>query len=106
MAQKVGKTGTGRKALVRFFRRFLDETLYEFDVPDLPDRDAYESFEAWNTDCLSHFERLETRMAAVIARYEAILDGRDPDDAAGVPMGVVIKGPWGLNKRQHRKPLG
>ena len=95
MAQKVGKTGTGRKALVRFFRRFLDETLYEFDVPDLPDRDAYETFEVWNTECLSHFERLETRMAAIIARYEAILDGRDPDDATPVPVGVVIKGPWG-----------
>ena len=67
MAQKVGKTGTGRKALVRFFRWFLDETLYEFDVPDLPDRDA----------------------------YETILDGRDPGDATDVPMGVVIKGPWG-----------
>jgi hypothetical protein len=95
MAQKVGKTGTGRRALVRFFRRFLDETLYEFDVPDLPDRDAYETFEVWNTECLSHFERLETRMATIIARYEAILDGRDPDDATPVPMGVVIKGPWG-----------
>jgi hypothetical protein len=95
MAQKVGKTGTGRRALVRFFRRFLDETLYQFDVPDLPDRDAYETFEAWNTECLSHFERLETRMATIIARYEAILDGRDPEDATPVPMGVVIKGPWG-----------
>ena len=95
MAHKVGKTGTGRRALVRFFRRFLDETLYEFDVPDLPDRDTYESFEAWNADCLAHFNRLETRMTAIIARYEAILDGRDPDDSASVPMGVVIKGPWG-----------
>jgi len=95
MAQKVGKTGTGRRALVRFFRRFLDETLYEFDVPDLPDRDAYESFDAWNRECLAHFERLETRMAAIIARYEAILDGRDPEDGTNVPKGVVIKGPWG-----------
>lgn len=99
MAQKVGKTGTGRRALVRFFRRFLDETLYEFDVPDLPDRDAYESFDAWNRECLSHFERLETRMAAIIARYEAILDGRDPEDGTSVPQDVVIKGPWGRISR-------
>ena len=95
MAQKVGKTGTGRRALVRFFRRFLDEALYEFDVPDLPNRDAYESFDAWNRECLSHFNRLETRMTAIIARYEAILDGRDPEDGTNVPQGVVIKGPWG-----------
>lgn len=95
MAQKVGKTGTGRRALVRFFRRFLDETLHEFDVPDLPDRDVYESFEAWNSDCLAHFNRLETRMTAIIARYEAILDGRDPEEGTNVPQGVVIKGPWG-----------
>ncbi|MFN5823062.1 MAG: hypothetical protein ACK44T_03445, partial [Sphingomonadales bacterium] len=88
MAQKVGKTGTGRRALVRFFRRFLDEALYEFDVPDLPNRDAYESFDAWNRECLSHFNRLETRMTAIIARYEAILDGRDPEDGTNVPQGV------------------
>lgn len=30
MAQKVGKTGTGKRALMRFIKRFLDETLYEF----------------------------------------------------------------------------
>lgn len=95
MAQKVGKTGTGRKALLRFFRRFLDETLYEFEVPDLPDRDTYDRFEDWSADCLAHFERLDKRMSAIIARYEAILDGRDPNDVTELPMGVVIKGPWG-----------
>lgn len=106
MAQKVGKTGTGRRALVRFFRRFLDETLYEFDVPDLPDRDTYESFEAWNSDCLAHFERLETCMTAIIARYEAILDGRDPKDGTSAPQGVVIKGPWGVRKAQGSEIIG
>jgi len=94
MAQKVGKTGNGKRALVRFLRRFLDETLYEFEIPDLPDRKTYANFDAWNADCLVHFDRLETRMSAIIARYEAILDGRDPSDALPTPMGLVIQGPW------------
>ena len=94
MAQKVGKAGTGRKALLRFLSRFLEEALYEFEVPDLPDRSAYQSAEEWNTDCLAHFTRLEARMTAIIARHEAILDGRDPEDVEPLPTGVVIKGPW------------
>lgn len=94
MAQKVGKTGTGRRALLRFLSRFLDETLHEFEIPDLPDRNAYISFEEWNADCLAHFERLEIRMSAIIARYEAIMDGREPQDVLPAPTGLVIKGPW------------
>lgn len=95
MAQKVGKTGTGRRALLRFLGRFLEETLHEFEIPDLPDRNAYISFEEWNADCLAHFERLEMRMSAIMARYEAIMDGREPQDIKPVPTGIVIKGPWG-----------
>lgn len=34
-------------------------------------------------------------MTAIIARYKAILDGRDPEERKSVPQGVVIKGPWG-----------
>lgn len=94
MAQKVGKTGAGRRALLRFLSRFLEETLHEFEIPDLPDRNAYISFEDWNADCLAHFDRLEMRMSAIIARYEAILDGREPQDVKPVPTGIVIKGPW------------
>lgn len=95
MAQKVGKTGTGRRALMRFLSRFLEETLHEFEIPDLPDRNAYVSFEEWNADCLAHFEQLEWRMSAIIARYEAILDGREPEEVKPLPTGIVIKGPWG-----------
>ena len=40
MAQKIGKTGTGKRAFMRFIKRFLDETVYELQVPDLPDRQA------------------------------------------------------------------
>jgi hypothetical protein len=94
MAQKVGKTGTGKRALMRFIKRFLDETLYEFEVPDLPDRQAYDSFDAWNDTCLAHFNDLNKRMSKIIARYEAILDGREPEDERPVPKGVLIKGPW------------
>lgn len=86
--------GTGRRALLRFLSRFLDETLHEFEIPDLPDRNAYISFEEWNADCLAHFERLEIRMSAIIARYEAIMDGREPQDVLPAPTGLVIKGPW------------
>lgn len=95
MAQKVGKTGTGRRALLRFLSRFLEETLHEFEIPDLPDRNAYISFEDWNAACLAHFERVEMRLTAITARYEAILDGREPHDVLPAPTGIVIKGPWG-----------
>lgn len=94
MAQKVGKTGTGKRALMRFIKRFLDETLYEFEVPDLPDREAYQNFEGWNDACLRHFDDLNKRMSKIIARYEAILDGRDPEHELPIPKGIVIKGPW------------
>lgn len=95
MAQKVGKTGTGRRALLRFLSRFLEETLHEFEIPDLPDRNAYISFEDWSAACLAHFERVEMRLTEIIARYEAILDGREPHDVLPAPTGIVIKGPWG-----------
>jgi len=94
MAQKIGKTGTGKRALMRFIKRFLDETLYEFEVPDLPDRQAYHSFDAWNDTCLAHFDDLNTRLSKIIARYEAILDGRDPEDERPIPKDVIIVGPW------------
>ena len=94
MAQQVGKAGTGRKALVRFLKRFLQETLHEFEVPNLPDRQAYDSFEAWNDDCLAHFDDLTARMSKIIARYEAILDGREPKDVRPAAQGLVIRGPW------------
>lgn len=84
-----------RRALLRFLSRFLEETLHEFEIPDLPDRNDYISFQEWNADCLAHFERLEMRMTAIIARYEAILDGREPHDVLPAPTGIVIKGPWG-----------
>lgn len=63
-------------------------------MPDLPDRQAYASFDAWNADCLEHFEELNARMSKIIGRYEAILDGREPEDERPVPKGIVIKGPW------------
>ena len=56
--------------------------------------ESYLAFDDWNADCLAHFDRLELRMTAIIARYEAILDGREPQDVKPVPTGIVIKGPW------------
>lgn len=103
MAQKVGKTGTGRRALVRFVKSFLDETLYELDVPDLPVRDEYSSFEAWNEDCLSMFRKIETDLSTVIYRYAAIMDGQDAVTGSPPPpakTGTVIKGPWGRGKKR------
>lgn len=94
ITQKVGRTGTGRRALLRFLSRFLEETLHEFQIPDLPERSAYTSFEDWNAARLAHFERVEMRLTAITARYEAILDGREPDDVLPAPTGKVIKGPW------------
>lgn len=100
MAQRVGKSGIGKRALVRFIKRFLDEVLYEFDVPDLPVRADYASFEEWNTACFAMFTDMDERLSRLLARYEAILDGRSPDAVQEAPTGVVIKGPWG-----RRKPM-
>ncbi len=94
MAQKVGKSGTGKQALMRFLKRFLGETLYEFEVPDLPNREAYLHFDEWNDACLEHFDRLNKRMSRIVARYETILDGREPQDDQLVPKHALIKGPW------------
>lgn len=52
-------------------------------------------FRRVDADCLAHFERLDARMTAIIARYELILDGRDQEDVNPLLAGVVIKGPWG-----------
>ncbi|TNC49306.1 hypothetical protein FHG66_11240 [Rubellimicrobium rubrum] len=98
MAQKVGKSGTGRRALIRFIKRFLQEILYEFHIPDLPLQADYASFDDWNRACRAMFAEVDERLFELLSRYEAILDGRDPEETQAAPAGIVIKGPWGRGK--------
>lgn len=79
---------------MRFLKRFLDKTLYEFEVPGLPDRNAYRSLQEWNSACLEQFEDLDKRMSKIIKRFEAILDGREAKDDTLSTAAPVIKGPW------------
>ena len=99
MAKRVSKTGTGRRGLVQFIKRFLEESLYELDVPDLPVREHFQSFEDWNRACLAMFEKVETDLAAIIERYASILGGEEPaTPSPPSKKGRLIKGPWGKTK--------
>ncbi|NAZ36155.1 hypothetical protein [Rubellimicrobium sp. CFH 75288] len=90
MAQRAGCSGRGKVALRRVLRRFLCETFDCFERPALW-RDV-EGMEAMHAAFLAHAEAIAADMDAVAARYETILDGRDP--AAPPPTGIVVIGPW------------
>lgn len=94
MAQKLGLPGEGKQALVNVIKRFLQEALYEVEIPDLPDRSAFEDSDAWSSACLQHFNHLRTLIGEVVERYEAVLDGRDPLGRTEGLAGSLIQGPW------------
>lgn len=104
MAQRVGRAGTGRRALMRFVKRFLDESLYELNVPDLPDRSGYQTFDDWNAACLAMFRQVDVDLAAIVYRYATILDGQEPNTPDLPPgIGIVIKGPWTRDREKQPK---
>ena len=95
MAAQLGIGCTGRAAVFELLRRFLHEANHDIAMGELPARAAYGDFDAWNADALAVFDHFHTQWEQLARRYEAILDGRQPDTRPPAPprrSAVVI--PW------------
>jgi hypothetical protein len=100
MAQQLKLPGTGKKALKNVLAVFLEETLYGVEFPPCPNlanyADSADGHAAWH----KHFADIDAKFDAIVERYEAILDGRDPrspECSANVRSNIlpnVIEGPW------------
>lgn len=91
MAQRLKRPGTGKVALKNVLAAFLEEALYGVDFPPLPDLSGYPDSAAWHAACQQHFAIIDAKFEAIVGRYEAVLDGREPDGAAAAD--VEINGP-------------
>lgn len=101
MAAALGLPGTGKIALKNVIEAYLHEALYDFDFPDLPDQADFGSFNDWNNACLKHFEAVQHSFGKIVAKYEAILNGRQPELE---PVSArIIKGPWVRNFLWRKK---
>ena len=95
MAARLGLRGRGKTALRHLLERFLEQTLDELPVEDLPSMADYPDFEGWNAVCRDIFQRADEAYGAIARRYEAILDGREPElPPPPPPSGRLITGPW------------
>lgn len=101
MAQRLKLPGAGKTALKNVLAAFLEETLYGVEFPPLPNLSDYPDSAIWNAACMQHFADIDAKFDAIISRYEAILDGREP---GGVKQERnVIKGPW-ISQAKHESP--
>lgn len=91
MGAMSGTGGAGKAGLVLTLKQFL-EVMLAVDHP-IPKGGDYPTMEAWNVDAMAAFAADEADRAVIIARYEAILDGR-PDAKVVTPPPEVIVGPW------------
>ncbi len=78
MAVALGLPRGGRRGVFEVLRRFLHEANHQLAMDDLPPREAYGDFAAWNADALAVFDRFHTAWEQLARRYEAVLDGRPP----------------------------
>lgn len=86
-----GTGGTGKAGLVLTLKKFLEEML-AVDHP-FPEHSNYPSMAAWNEDAMAVFAADDADRAALIARYEAILDGR-AESTGPANSCDIITGPW------------
>jgi prevent-host-death family protein len=93
MAHKLGLGGKGKTALRYVLKKFLQESLYDWKVPDWPLKEDFPDFESYNAETLRYHERLDREFGLIIDRWEAILDGRDPNQPKK-KSAEIIKGPW------------
>jgi prevent-host-death family protein len=95
MAARLGLRGRGKTALRHLLERFLEETLAELPLEEIPPMADYPDFESWNAICRGIFERADEAFGVIARRYEAILDGREPErPPPSPPSGRLITGPW------------
>lgn len=92
MAQALNLPGAGKIALKNVLAAFLEEALYGVEFPPLPNISDYPDSATWNAACTRHFDSINAKFDAIYRRYEAILDGRDPD--GDNETADVIMGPW------------
>ena len=76
MAEALGLPGGGKHALLQVLSNFLHEVTCDIAMDDLPPREAYPDFDAWNVAALAVFDRFHADWEQVARRYEALLDGR------------------------------
>lgn len=93
MAQRLGLGGQGKTALRYVLQKFLQESLYDWQIPDWPQQEDFPDFASYNAETLRYHERLDREFGQIINRWEAILDGRDPNHPAK-KSAEIIKGPW------------
>lgn len=77
MAQRLGLPGTGKTAIKNVLAAFLQETLYGVEFPSVPILNDYRDSVHWNAACVQHFADIDAKFDAIVARFEAILDGRE-----------------------------
>jgi prevent-host-death family protein len=92
MAHRLGLGGQGKTALRHVLQKFLQESLYDWEVPDWPRQEDFPDFESYNAETLRYHERVGREFRQIIDRWEAILDGRDPTESG--KSAEIIKGPW------------
>jgi hypothetical protein len=94
MAQGLGLGGQGKTALRYVLQKLLQESLHLHDwkVPDWPKQEDFPGFDSYNAETLRYHERLGREFRQIIDRWEAILDGRDPNEPG--KSAEIIKGPW------------
>lgn len=90
-----GSGGKGKTGLVLTLQKFLTETL-AVDNP-LPDRADHPTLDAWHEAAMAAFEADRNDVAALCARYSAILGGSCPEPEQ--PPTSVVTGPWLLAPR-------
>ena len=91
MGQMSGAGGSGKQALVKTLKQFIDEALAlsEFEILPL---DQCGSLEAQFHHMMASWKREEQQVQLLVDKYAAILNGDAPPRVT--PDGIVIRGPW------------
>jgi hypothetical protein len=91
MGQMSGAGGSGKQALVKTLKQFIDEALETWDFP-IPSLAESGSLEAQFNQVSFSWERQEEQVQVLVDKYAAVLNGDAPPRVT--PDGIVIRGPW------------
>lgn len=101
MTRACGESGTGKVGLRKVLLQFLDD-FNAIDVPELPVRKNFPDSESWHVAVSAQFGRGDAEMAAVLDKWEAILDGRGYKSA--LRKTAVMAGRWGKSGKNSCRP--